>query len=419
MSHIRASLIAVTILTPLTLSHPASAEDLLYQQHFTKLGAFRVPDSGLGSGTHANFDGFYSGQALSFNPDGNGESGSLFLAGHLGLMVAEISIPALVNSTSTGSLNRSRIVQPFGDPMDGKLGSISPGGGSTNIGGTWFSNLGLMSTGYVYYDGTSAATGSHFISGPSLSTGGDTQGPSRIGSLNPGYVGGYIAQVPDSKRGDLGGMDLFSGQSGLSVLGRTSLGPAAVAFHSMDVGITNASGLPLVYYPLNHATLGVAGSTVTTATCNPPLTHVCFSGTTDEAPLSAVAIPGTKTVLFIYSIGFGDSCYKGASPCDNSQGYGVIGGDRGTLVLAYSWDDLISVAHGSKNPWDILPYAAWRLDTGFSKKVRGAAYDPTQQILYVSVYSSDTNGSPVIVAYKVTLTGVDLPPNAPRGLRTR
>ncbi len=88
----------------------------------TYLGAFRLPDDSGGMGWE------YSGQGMTYYPDGDpqgaadGFPGSLYVIGHdLQPYVAEISIPAPVDSRNLEDLNIAQTLQPFADITGGFL----------------------------------------------------------------------------------------------------------------------------------------------------------------------------------------------------------------------------------------------------------------------------------------------------------
>ena len=71
-------------------------------------------------------------------------------------------------------------------------------------------------------------------------------------------------------------------------------------------------------------------------------------------------------------------------------------------VWAYDAAQLRAVRRGRKRPWQVKPYATWKLRLPFgSGQIGGAAYDPTRRLIYVSQQYG--NGSePVIHVFKVS-----------------
>jgi len=76
------------------------------------------------------------------------------------------------------------------------------------------------------------------------------------------------------------------------------------------------------------------------------------------------------------------------------------------MVWAYDANDLAAVKAGTKNPWDVLPYAYWQLPIPFAEAgeavINGATYDPATQRIYVSQRFGD-QGYPVIHVFQVRL----------------
>jgi hypothetical protein len=72
-------------------------------------------------------------------------------------------------------------------------------------------------------------------------------------------------------------------------------------------------------------------------------------------------------------------------------------------VWAYDLNDLAAVKAGTKQSYDVKPYAVWELDTHF-KDIQGIAYDTVNQRLLVSQVAGDpaNAGQPLIHVYKVT-----------------
>ena len=99
---------------------------LVQQSNLVYQGAFRLP-----TGTSDQTSFYDGGNGLGFNPINN----SLLATGHPWYQrSAEITIPALVNTTNINSLNRAAFIQPFADATDGKLNQIVSSG-SVNVGG--------------------------------------------------------------------------------------------------------------------------------------------------------------------------------------------------------------------------------------------------------------------------------------------
>ena len=367
---------------------------LLLAGNLVHQGVFHVP-GGIHAGGQANAGFEYGGTALAYNPVKN----SLYLAGHdWDQFVGEVSVPAL---GGTGTL-----LQTLVDPTEGKLASVNPSdSGSKKLGGMLVLSDSLVITGFSFYDGSGTQALSHFMRPLSLSTKGQVVGPYRVGSLGGGFYAGYMGVIPAEWQAALGG-SAITGQCCLSVISRTSYGPAAFAFNPTVTGQTASS---LLYYtgsnPLEP--YGAGG------------THPLFNGTTK---VRGVVFPkGTSSVLFIGSTGVGAYCYGQGTSDSSLNGKGVPGesgvqycydptnGSKGehaypyqSFVWAYNANDLAAVKAGSMSPWAPRPYATWQLTdiTGGMDMVGGVAYDAGANRIFVSQKFGDGD-LPLIHVYTV------------------
>ena len=361
--------------------------NLVYQ------GAFRIPQ---GPTDQTSFR--YGGTALGYNPANN----SLFMVGHDWYQRgAEISIPPIINSTNINSLNTATLLQQFADATEGKLSQINPSDPNPKkVGGQLVYGGKLYLTGYSYYDGSGSQTFSHFVSGTNLSVSNDAQGPYQIGNW-AGIVSGYMTNIPPEWQPLFGGPAL-TGNCCLSIISRTSLGPAASVFNPSDVGVKNpVPATPVVYYDINHPTLGACDTSYAQYfNCSTQIRGLVFPG-------------GTRSVLFWGSQGTGAWCYgtggsSGGDCYDPANSY--KGGHAYPYVYqvwAYDANDLLAVKKGQKNPWDIRPYAVWNYNLPFENPsdlhdVGGAAYDPATQKIYVSQMCED-GCNPIIHVFKVSV----------------
>jgi hypothetical protein len=409
-------LVIVTFLPALS-----SAQVLLQQSDLVYQGAFRLPN---GTTDQTSFS--YGGTALAHNPANN----SLFLVGHDWYqLTAEISIPTLVNSTNLNSLNTATLLQPLTDVTNGKASNV--GSGTYKMGGLLPYGGQLYSSVYLYYDASASQTLSHYVSSPNLSAH-NAQGPFQVGSW-AGIVSGYMALIPSEWQSAFGGPAL-TGNCCLSIISRTSYGPAASVFNPRDVGVKNpVPATPILYYPSAHPLepYGAAGS------------HYLFGGTTG---IHGLVFPsGTRSLLFIGRQGTGPYCY-GEGTSDPSLNNQPVPGESGVIycydlassskgehaypykyqIWAYDANDLLAVKNGQKNPWDVQPYGVWNFNlalesTGSGHTIGGAAYDPATQRIYISQSCESSGCNPVIHAFKVNGAGggETAPPAAPQRLKMR
>jgi len=394
---------------------------LLRKSDLKYLGAFRVPQGDYGSPTYSGFN--YGGTALAYNPKRN----SLFLAGHAWYqLTAEISIPRIVKSARLDDLKTARVLQSFVDITEGRRSDIGKGGEPVDtsgepLGGLMLWNGKLVGTVFGYYDAANVVELSHFTSGLDLSTTGDFEGMYKVGKVpavpNPAFVDGYMTEIPPEWKSQFGGPAL-TGNCCLSIISRTSLGPAASVFNPDDLGLKNpVPAKPVVGYPIGHPTLGKYGD---------QRGNVLYNGS--MAVHGMVFPQGSRSVLFFGRRGKSTFCYgEGvADPalhnthCDPAYPevlccYDPVNGAKGGhaypyvyMVLAYDALDLLSVKRGQKKTWEIKPYGVWELHFPFANDnadILGATYDPATQRIYISEAGGDRPGCcgylPLIHVYRV------------------
>jgi hypothetical protein len=380
--------------SPLTQRRLARA-DLAYR------GAFLLPAQVSDQKTFA-----YGGTALAYNPRHH----SLFAVGHDWYQLsAEVSIPRVVKSSRLRDLHRARFLQPFTDATDGRIDAT--GGDDNKIGGQLVYRGRLYGSVYVYYDASDSQVVSHWVRPSTSLSAGKAQGLYRVGKLGAGFVSGYMALVPSGWRSLLGGPAL-TGNCCIPIISRTSYGPAAFAFDPARLG-GGARGIPdspLVYYPSQHPALGDWN-----ATWN-PRKGVFFNGATT---IRGVVFPkGTRSILFFGTQGVGPFCYGEGTDRRDLAGkptpdgtmwcYDPDDSSKGTHaypyvseVWAYDAARFVGVRNGHRQPWQVRPYATWRIRLPFgSSRIGGAAYDPKAGRIYVSQqYGEGTD--PVIHVFRV------------------
>src|SRR6266550_518200 len=144
----------------------ASAQVLLDSTNLHYLGGFRLPEGTFGGSRFG-----YGGSALVYNPQNH----SLFMVGHdWDQMVAEVSIPSLVNSSNVNDLNTATVLQNFTDPSEGLMYTVDDP--SIKVGGLLLHNDSLYGSVYSYYDADGSQVYSHYRSATDLSISGDAEG---------------------------------------------------------------------------------------------------------------------------------------------------------------------------------------------------------------------------------------------------
>jgi hypothetical protein len=402
---------------------PQSPPPLIQETDLVYTGAFRLPGP---TSTQQTFE--YGGTALTYWPAHD----SLLVVGHDWYQqVGEISIPSAARADVVGDLPRASLVQPLTDILQGKLktvdGDIASG---VKIGGIIPLQRSLVVSAWAYYDaGSPKQTRSHFVTGQNFAALGTVSGPFQVGtgfqdivpgdtSRIAGFVSGYMSPIPTEWQASLGGTHL-TGQGGyISILMRTSAGPSASVFTPTDLGQRVPAPAKIVMgYPidtsnpqsgLHHPTLGEWG-----------VDGGLYNGT--QGFRGMVFPDGTASVLFL---GWGGStfCYGSGTanpglhlrPVPDAPGvhycYDPTPGNlnvKGThsypsnsIVWAYDVNEFLAVKRGERRPWDVRPYATWKLPLPFQSnmvngiemgvfEIAGAAYDPLNRRLFVSAYKSD------------------------------
>ncbi len=389
---------------PLTLPRLAFAD-------ITYLGGFRLPRAAQGNGSFS-----YGGQHLAYNAARNSLFGS-----SLQNNVAEITIPAPVNTTDVNQMPFATYLQGFSDPSEGHFREIEQGGPNGAVmAGLLVDGNRLHATGSIYYDASNSQVVSHFSHSTNLSE------PSYLGMSQvwetgkAGFVGGYMANIPSEWQSLLGGAAL-TGQCCIPIVGRTSHGPAAFGFDPARVGNNTAvPAAPLLYYPSTHTTLGPwAGANPT------------YGSTTSMGGVAVIA--GTRTALFIGRNGMGAYCYgEGVSDpaldgTRNSAGqmncYDPASSDKGMhaypyryQMWAYDLADFAAVKAGTKQPWEVVPYGVWPFELPTASRIveiGGVAYDAQRQLLHIAQFRADTDGyseRPIIHTLKINPPSSTAPP---------
>ncbi len=392
------ALLLLTGIPPLDTARLLQLEDLTYS------GAFRVPHGPFGDPKGEGFN--YADSGLTYNAANN----SLFINGHVYTqLTAEISIPEIVVSTRLEDLKTAPVLQNLSDITEGHLGNILAKGARTRsplMGGILVYRNKLIGTAYDYYDASNASRLSHFTSELNLSQAGDFRGMFLVGadSSRTGFVSGYMALIPPEWQAALGGPAL-TGNCCISIISRTSWGPAASVFDPDKLGIANpVPSFPLIEYPSAHPLARYANG----------LANKLFE---EGDEMRGLVFPvGSRSVLFFGRHGLGPFCYGEGSknpalkdhPESSRNGtgscYDPVIGSKGShsypyahYVWAYDASDLVAVKKGRKNPWDVRPYGLWTLPLpevfgirGYAG-IQGAAYDPATQRIFISQKHGDGN----------------------------
>ena len=375
------------------------------------LGAFRLPRE------FANGDSFAEGGGpVTFNPSRN----SLFIGNHHG-RIAEVSIPAPVNSSDVTQLPFSSFLQGFYEPTGGMLAQIT--GSEASISGLLVMNDRMYGSASIYYDANNIQRVSHYSRPTTLSTSSGLVGMRQVWiDEHSGFVSGFMATVPPEWQQKLGG-PAVTGQCCIPIAWRTSWGPSAFAFNPADINtVAKVPAQPLVYYSSEHRTLGSWDGAAPIYNASTEITGVAI-------------LAGTRTALYVGRTGTGPICYGIGT--NNQSIVGTMSPDGAVYcydptndaksqhnypyqyqIWAYDLNDLAAVKAGTKQPWDVKPYGVWPFGLPFaatSMRIGGIGYDASRQLLYVSQLHADRDGyeyRPLIHVLKVGggAVGTPLPP---------
>ena len=404
----------IVCLISVLLSH-SFVYALVQENDLQYIGTFRVPFGILG-GDSISSSISYGGTAVAYNPTNN----SLIMAGNIAdnQNVVELSIPTPVISANIEDYPTASVLKVPTDICEGNRERVEDDDGiafnHAYYGGFMYYNNLLYGSVFAYYDSGKLATRSHFTVNPEWITGGTNfNGHYKMGvnpedplGVNGGFVGGYMTEIPPEWRTALGGPAL-TGMDGIAILSRTSLGPSAWVFDPADIAGDRSVLLDakfLLGYPESHPTLG-------TYDYDP---HENWNRATHHKAL--IFPEGTDSLLYFgkYGLGItrgGDSCYGFPTddpalhltkhPVDtdvdlcydeailNKGGHAYPYVNR---VMAYDANELAAVKAGTKQPWDILPYAKWYMSFPFQPEdteIGGVGYDAGNKIFYISELMSD------------------------------
>jgi hypothetical protein len=343
-------------------------------------GSFQLPTADGTGRPNTSFR--YGVKAIGFHR----ERGTLFVSGEEKWMsVAEITVPVLKPSAAIAGLARAEVVQALEEPTEGRYKAIGDFdyarlGAFLPYKGKLYTNI------YHTYDSNGQQAASLFTGSDDLSVKGDVQGPFKVGTLKTGYTSGYMGEVPAAWQALLGGPVLV-GNCCISIISRTSFGPAAFVFDPADAGAAKpVPARPLVYYPPDHVLAPYNPAAQRLPNGSSPL----FNGTTT---ITGVVFPeGTRSVLFFGRHGTGRFCY--GIDCEDPLGkwQGNHAWPYQYQIWAYDATDLARVKAGSKKPWEVKPYGVWKLDLPFdfpNKTIKGAAYDPKTGRIFISQAQQD------------------------------
>ncbi len=388
---------------------PPISDPLIHASSLTYKGCFRLPTNG------GRYD--FPSKGMAYNPAND----SLFVCSYADFhSVGEVSLATpILGAPSVNSLNRATVIQTIADPSNGSWQDLIYGAGII-LGGVLPYNGRLIFTYYRFYDADGTQPFSHWArNNLSLTPPTNYVGPVTLQVTNlvdttqphAGNVSGYMATIPAAWQSAFGG-PCMTGNCGISIVSRTSLGPCVFAFNPDNVGVVNpVPTQALVFYPGDHPTLGVYGN---------PAPNTAFNGTMQMGGVCFAE--NFRTVLFFGMIGIGKYAYGNGTPDITLDGQPVpdepgrfyvydpqqpTPGDHAypyeAWVWAYDAAQLAQVVAGSLNPWDVVPYERWKLDSDFYSflpRLSGAAYKASTQEIFVTQTFGDGD-APLVHVYQI------------------
>lgn len=390
-------------------------DTLLYEANVSGagcyVGAFKLPTAG--SNPYA-FD--QGGAACAYNPNGDEGAGSLMIVGRFsGHLVAEVTIPTPVDSSSTAALPTASHLQAspyFFDTMNGQKAIAvdeTGGDGGPELWGLLVYDGDVITTvGHPYdnsgsYDGGSRTFGTHFRhEGTTLGSTSVTTykyfSPLVGGSMRGRrWFNGPMCHIPTEWQSALGGKVIQANRQ-QSIWATQSNGPFAAAFDPDD--LYGSSPVPcniVLGYPVENPLVPyVPGAT------SPEWTNAA-------SVISGVCIPpGSRSILFFGCTGTGPNTYGDVGGIDEGSGSGItivdpVNTAKGYHAYPYEWycwaydlNDLVAVKDGTMDPWEPQPYATWTMtftgdDLTRTRHYNSACFDPATGRLFVMEINNQRN----------------------------
>lgn len=403
---------------------------LISIDHFTYVGAFRVPENTGSEVSNMN----YSLGRIAYNPDRH----SVYITGHnQHQALIEFAVPELVASNKIDELNFATILQNFSTVLD-RAASNDPERpdritGMQYIHGPNGPEL-LINVG-VYYTGSILTETTLVVRDPS----------NLANSVIDGYfelegrelAAGWISPVPSEWHNAIGGRYLTGHANNLSNRSRLSVGPSVYVFDPFHI-VGNTS----VPRPVPTVALQVFPDRDGQKLHDDPYNTSGQNGLWTE--LSRVhyglIVPGTRTLFTIGrsgghnpADGFSGVCYKDHAAPDYPCPPGVTWGGPGPTdpedwyQFYWLWDvnNLLAVKAGKASPHEARPYARGVFPSPpefqgrrYNKKIGGGSFDPKSGRLYLVSTEPEQPGtydtSPIVLVYEVNsdrgLGRIPMPP---------
>ena len=385
-------------------------------EHLSIVGAFKTPNvepnwySGKGI---AYFDDPVHGDSLYMTHEEQGDLSRVMQIRFEGITP--------VNSSNRALYPVATQVQAIAEVTEGHMSEINCG---TDL--SWSTQLrmwGLMPfnnrlivSGQVYYDAAGHSCVSHFARSLNLHDSADSfEGWHALASDIPEVThmrrraAGAMLAVPVYARAALGGPVIATGPGDASIAGSLSDGYSAFSFDPDQFSGTTrqeiANNVLLFYPPLEN----YSKSLVANHDINGTQSDIWNLSTR----IAGAFIPvGYRSIIFVSSHGVGPWCYGkfcndpawAAEDDPNTPEIetSVTGGHAYPYRFQASAYDLLHLAEvkdGTRDSWDLEPYATWEITfpympanlTTYRYEIGGLGYDPATRRIFIAQWRTDSD----------------------------
>jgi hypothetical protein len=389
--------------------------DLVYQ------GAFAYPSGDAWA---------YSGHALAYYPAGDpagpadGYPGSLYAAGNASDefdLVGEIAIPEPVVSGLFDDLPQASVLQSLTDITQGRRDNCTYADGCLyrDVDGLaylpnvdkvawnlrdWYNTAGHDQDSLGWSNvGLTGARGVWHIG----------ERPSDDGVFHNAKACNYLFRAPESfADGNLDGKWLIAGNHREAGALGGSQGPTLYALAPWEDGNPPSAGrnldaLALLYYREIYECVWKGEEDIN----EDPDPGVCdfpgYRAMDNWGGGAWVQTPYRTGILILGRKGLGDNCYGstevcGEDPCAPSTGYHAYPYEP--QILFYDPEELTQVLAGTREPWEVLPYAIHTVEEVFDSEcalLGAAAHDPARGLIYATEQEAGPWGETAVHVWRV------------------
>ena len=402
---------------------------LVYSNNLTYVGSFRFQNYGDVTGNYGQDSLQYSGNAVAYDPAGNGGNGSLFIVNGAG-RTFEYSIPTPSSLANPSSLPVATVLQPPVGDGGFKAAIEAVGGPAGFMGGVIHNGQLIQSAAALYTNDTTAV--SHVRRARTLATTGiqrcrlttTVSGQTQTGRFTAGSMCLVPTAVGSQKNWQtaLGG-PVLTGVTNISISTSTNTGPPAYAFDPDAIataGGGDVSAVALATYPAGWELDGDPGSFGSFKRI--------FNWSSLGYGADAKLIPfGTQSLLhfghgttgrdgyndsqsyefFNYAPEFG-GFESNVFDTGNQQSRGPFAYPYHPCVWAYNLQDLEDARLGLRDPRTIRPYGKFSFFSPYWTNPRGrygingGCYDPQRRRIYLINTEVLSFGDPICMVYEVT-----------------